>query len=325
MTSDPSLRWLLAFDATCQTCQSIADAVAEASGGRLDVVPLRHPQVAAWREQAIDADAPSRPTLLRVENEHVRAWTSTAMVIPLVRRLGLRATTRVVAALGELKHQAKQVSPIGQPPNADGMTRKHFLRMAGGGIVVATGIITGTGMSAFAAQRAVSARTWVEQNLGHLPQQYDEVAALPEHYRRAVFQASTPQVQTRLLLDHLAHRRTAATKVTTRQAQLFDEVSAYLEELSHSAAPAAARPDDRLTRLEAEVLAAFDRASAIATFGTLGPVSESTVATRVPQCECSVGSKFAHCQACVDWIACNNTYKGCGFLLQYDCTGMCAF
>ncbi len=321
MTPSSSVQWLLAFDASCNTCQSIAGAVAEAGGGRLDVVPLQHPQAVAWRAKALGADAPSRPTLLCVEGERVRAWTNRGMIVPLVRSLGFRATARVVAALGELKHEAEQVAPPGPEGARTGMTRKQLLRLAGGGVAVAAGLVMGSGVPAFAAQRASSARTWVEQTLGHLPQRYEEVAALPEHYRRAVFQASTPQVQNQLLLDHLARRRSLATDLTVRQTRLFDEVSAYLKDQNQLTDPATA--SKRLKELEDGVIAAFDRESAIANFGALGPVSRPSATILIPQCECSVGSSFASCDGCQQYRDCNRTYKGCGFLLQYDCTGMC--
>src|SRR5919197_3957987 len=131
-------RLVLAFDASCGTCREVSAAVAQACGGRLEVLPLAHDDVRRWRAQTLGPAAPWTPTLLRVRDARVRnererddrggddrvrvgrggddrvrvgrggdgavrAWTGTAMGVALIRHLGPRATIQVLRALGELR------------------------------------------------------------------------------------------------------------------------------------------------------------------------------------------------------------------------------
>lgn len=326
MTSSNKAQWVLAFDASCQTCQSIAEAVAEASGPLLEVVPLKHPRVVAWRERALGADARPRPTLLRVENDDVRAWCGSALVLPLTRRLGPRASIRVLAALGELRHEANRPAPpAGQENAAPGITRARMIRMIGGGTVIAAGLVTGISTPAFATERADSARAWVQRNIGRLPQKYSEVISYPMHYRQAIFQASSRRTQSQLWLDHLATRRAASPSLTTEQSAVIGRVENYLRKIGGKTPQPDGGPDPVLRDLEKQALAAFDRDSAVANFGVLGPVETRRSAANLPQCECAPGQNVTHCDGCAEFLNCNRTYKGCGFLYQFDCTGMCNF
>lgn len=79
-------------------------AVARACDGKLELMPLSHPDVRQWRKQSqqnLGRQAVWAPTLIRVRAGDVRAWTGPAMGIMLVRYLGLRSTMRVLEALVE--------------------------------------------------------------------------------------------------------------------------------------------------------------------------------------------------------------------------------
>ncbi len=104
-------RWVLAFDASCGTCREVSRAVARACDGRLEVLPLSHDAVREWRAQAVGSSSQWAPTLLRVQDGRVRAWTGRAMGLALVRHLGPRGTMNVLRALGRLRHDDEETAP----------------------------------------------------------------------------------------------------------------------------------------------------------------------------------------------------------------------
>lgn len=150
-------RFVLAFDASCGKCAAMSSAVRESCDGKLEVLPLAHPDVKRWREQSFGATAPWTPTLLRVQGQTVRAFTGTGMVIPLVHWLGPRSTVRVLRTLGSLRLNR----PSGEAADAsgiEGMGRKRFLRL-GAGLVVAAGVTLAGRTPALAGEsRAGSSR-----------------------------------------------------------------------------------------------------------------------------------------------------------------------
>jgi len=147
-THQRAARWVLTFDASCGTCREIARAVAQACDGKLDVMPLAHPDVRRWRQQSLGPTAPWAPTLMRIQDSDVRAWIGAAMSIRLLRLLGARSTVRVVTALGQLSHRGNERRPASSP-GQDAMGRAEFLRF-GAGAVVAVGFIFAGRMPALA-------------------------------------------------------------------------------------------------------------------------------------------------------------------------------
>lgn len=89
-------QWVLGFDGGCLACNSIAQRVIELSDGRVLAASLQWPFVRQWRERALGADAPWRPTLFAVEGEQVRAWTGPAMAWKLGKLLGFRNSWEVL-------------------------------------------------------------------------------------------------------------------------------------------------------------------------------------------------------------------------------------
>ena len=95
---------VLAVDAACARCRAVGATVAQVTGPGgpdVEVLPLADYRVAGWCADAgVAGDA---PTLLEVVptdgDDRVRAWTGPAMVPALVRRLGVRRTARLAAAL----------------------------------------------------------------------------------------------------------------------------------------------------------------------------------------------------------------------------------
>jgi hypothetical protein len=101
-------RWVLAFDASCGCCRAISHAVAQASGGALEVLPLSNPDVRRWRERSLGSSAPWTPTLIEVAGTDVTAWTGPSLALRLVGHLGARSSMRVLAALGRSRSREKR-------------------------------------------------------------------------------------------------------------------------------------------------------------------------------------------------------------------------
>ncbi|MEU3372126.1 hypothetical protein ACFYM2_23170 [Streptomyces sp. NPDC006711] len=213
MTTTTSVRFLLAYDATCGTCRKISREVARASGDRLAVVPLDRPDVRELRAQALGAHAPWAPTLLRASGDETRAWTGFAMAVPLMRTLGPRRTISVVCVLGRMRYDesAPQAAHSGIPS----------LRVLWSGTLTAARMLLTGKPPTIAAEENNVAAHWVSAHRDELPRSYDEVTAHPVAYQRAIFDASPPEVRSRLWIEALERDLATRTGVTGPQAALF--------------------------------------------------------------------------------------------------------
>ncbi|MEU5696752.1 bacteriocin fulvocin C-related protein [Actinosynnema sp. NPDC020468] len=292
---------VLAFDASCGRCREVSGAVAGASGGRLEVLPLDNDAVRAWR----GADAPWEPTLIRVDGDDVRVWTGRAMAWRLARELGPRATARVLRALGDVG-----------APRENTLGRKQFLRLAGG-VAVAVGLVA-TGRAAAFADTRSAADEWVEANLDRLPRHYDQVAALPVDHRRAVFAKAGPELRTRWWLDHFARFR-ADRALTGAQAAVVDRAEAVAPRAFAGRKEAVA---GELDALKADAIAAFGAHEARLLLATLGPVGQAALPR---DCDCSNYSDWCSgSTGCTNWpIGCVRQEDGCGTLYLWACDGVC--
>jgi hypothetical protein len=166
-----STRWVLAFDSSCGRCTRISASIWQASGGKIEVLPLAHPDVARWRAMSLGHNPRWAPTLLRVREERVRAWTGLSMVGPVIQTLGLRSTINVLRALGRQRGET-----VGNEveSGARGILDRA-LHQFGSGLLIAGGLVL-AGMLSVGPDPA---RSWVKANLDRLPQKYDDLAALP--------------------------------------------------------------------------------------------------------------------------------------------------
>jgi hypothetical protein len=130
-------RWILAFDAGCQSCISISDRVRDAvAEDWLEVRDLAEPEMLELRRRALGDNPPWLPTLIAVDDEtQIRAWTGAALSMRLARLLGPARSLRVVRALAQEK----------TPENAN---RRRFLKVvpgvAVGGILLSGGAASAT-------------------------------------------------------------------------------------------------------------------------------------------------------------------------------------
>ena len=200
--------WLIAYDATCGTCRKISRIVRQASADKLDVVPLDRPAVRQWRQRALGADPPWKPTLLRVDGHQVRAWTGVGIAWPLVCRLGPRTTVDVVYALGNVRPSTSV-----------------WRRLIGGGVVAGSLLLTGKAPITEARERA-DARRWVRRHRDRLPRTYDEITAFPPAYRIEIFAASSPEVQSHFWVEAIKRDRESRRDLTDTQHLVYEEALA---------------------------------------------------------------------------------------------------
>lgn len=326
VSPESEVRWMLAFDASCATCRAVSSIVFNACAARLEVVALGRADVRAWRASALGPDAPWAPTLLKVTTEagdlgeaparsasdgreSVRAWTGPSMTYQLLRRLGPRATVRVLRALGEAR-AGTTTSPAGT-----GASRAQFLRVAGG-LAVASTILFKGGTPAFAqGQDAAAADTWVEAHAGRLPTTYADVTALPLAHRRAVHAALPPAARSRLWVEHIDRFRAAHPQLTARQTTVLERARTTAADPATFQRRLLARPQH--SDLTESAIAAFGKEQAVQLLATLGP-SEALA----QDCSCSSFSDACIFSDCIGG-GCTISDGGCGQFWIWDCDGTC--
>lgn len=316
-------RWILAFDASCGVCRKVSGAVAEASGARLEVLPLDDEQVRRWREASLGKEPKWVPTVIRVSEDDVNAWTGRAMVLPLVRRLGLRPTIRVVNALGALK-QAESERAQDQEDGSKAMGRKSFLRFGAGASVAAALVLAGQ-RQAFAQDEAKAARLWVEENAGRLPESYAAFAAYPLEHRRAIFDALPSPVRSRLSVEHVrTYRKTA--QLTPEQDEVVNSALALFGRTDLFDGHASESLRQQSADLKTAAVAAFGQEEAAALLATLGPVQPRRKQARSSfDCECNTREAWCGGAWCIyTQPNCTGSSTGCGLGWILKCDGMCA-
>ncbi|WP_327590321.1 bacteriocin fulvocin C-related protein [Nonomuraea sp. NBC_00507] len=319
-------RWILGFDASCGRCNEIAKAAKAAAGEKLEVLPLAHPDVLRWREEALGAEAPWAPTLLRVDENRVRAWTGPAMGMRLLGRLGPKASIKLFGALGELS-RANQTATSGQDP----IGRRRFFRF-GAGFGIAVGIVL-TGEAPALADEPGKARAWVAANKDRLPKTYSAFSEHTMPYRRAIYQQLDPSARSKLWLEHFATYRQNHPNLSPRQESILASLEEQARNVSkfhpHNVTDAERSEDERLKLLVAD---AFGHDETIALIATLGPVEPVNADTAKPDnnaalavdCECSTQSDWCTgLYICSQLPSCTVSYDGCGTWYQYACNGMC--
>ncbi|PDP89584.1 hypothetical protein CQJ94_00905 [Glycomyces fuscus] len=316
----------MAFDSSCGKCSKISRVVDRASGGRLETMPLAHPDVQRWRERYFGSPGPWKPTLVRLRGTEVRCWVGASMAYPLARRLGVRTTVRVLDALGEMSWRHQRMSRDRVNTEDSGAVypvgRKHFLRL-GAGMAAAAGLMVTGRTPVFAQSDHAAARAWVEANRGRLPHQYSAFSAHSLVRRRLIFSELPPAARRDLWLEHLNHHRATRGHHTPQQQRVMEQVSeAFADE---SAFRDGFSPGTE-ERLRAAAVEAFGRDEAHAILATLGPVESGRVSARSAAqqyCDCSKEDSW-----CGEWDVCLS--QGCvevpftcGTGWVYTCNGTC--
>ncbi|CAM3558143.1 hypothetical protein NOGI109294_02395 [Nocardiopsis gilva] len=90
----------LGYDADCLSCSTIAGQLVQVVGEEIEIVPLRSVRMQEWRREALGEDAPWAPTLVRLGEKGVEAWTGWRIASVLSRVLGPKKTWDVLGVLG---------------------------------------------------------------------------------------------------------------------------------------------------------------------------------------------------------------------------------
>ncbi|MFH9069713.1 bacteriocin fulvocin C-related protein [Streptomyces alboflavus] len=277
-------------------------------------MPLDHADVRAWRRQSTGAEPALAPTLIRVDGEAVRTWTGPLMSLALARRLGPKATVRVLQALGRLRQEA-DTGTVESTGTA--MGRKRFLQL-GGGLAVAIGLtVTGT-TPAFAKSPRGAAASWVEANAGRLPRTYEEIVRHTVPYRKAILNALSPEERAAAWLCHFTRYRAARPDLSADQLRIVDEASRLVDRVFVS------RQDHKpaVRRLGERARQTLGVAEAEALLGRLGPADAEGIAVR--DCNCATESSYCAPTAYCKRGNCNLIPSDCGDLWLFDCNGRCA-
>jgi hypothetical protein len=239
------------------------------------------------------------------------------MALPLIRRLGIRSTARLLRALGSLP------STRIEPSSDHLLGRKGFLKL-GAGLAAATGLIlTGkTPATAAEAPECVKARAWVEANQHRLPETYADFAAYPTAYRRVIYAELQAETRSSLWIAHLDHSRAARSHLTAQQRMVLDQVTRIAGDPRTFTSNRDTGTDKQFTKLADSAIAAFGRTEARDILATLGPAKPTVEASGLPDCECA----FFDSRWC--WGACRTggcevLDTGCGALWIYPCDGLC--
>lgn len=334
-----SVRWVLAFDSSCATCRQVSRSVAQACAGRLEILPLADDEVQRWRETT--GATALVPTLIRVSpTGGVRSWTGHAMALPLLRRLGLQASKRVISALGELRSADFSEQPHGSHQGPK-MGRKQFLRFGAG--IATAGLILRGQTPVFAAdiqhvQEDEDAKSWADANADSLPHAYDAVTTLPPARQRVVWHLSSPEVKGKLWAEQFRRYSTQNPQLSTSHVKVLTMGIALANNQATFASDAHNNPVivSKIKALETAARQTFGDNAAYTLFTKLGDPTSSKVAPASSivhpdnvTCSCSTSSDWCshngfpsnYCRG--SRCSCSQ-YKGCGTMMWYTCNGMCA-
>ncbi|MFJ6020285.1 bacteriocin fulvocin C-related protein [Nocardiopsis alba] len=256
---DVRARYVLAFDASCERCANISAAVAAVSEGRLETLPLTHPDVRSRRTRQWGPTAPWVPTLIRLGGSRERCWKGASMIPPLVLGLGARATLRVLETLGEVS-RARRPLPAEERPC-------RLSRLATGAraaLVMALGRRT----PPLARSDHALAREWVEAHRTRLPTDYDAFVSHPLVRRRLMFAELAPERRRDLWLEHLRRYEWGHPELTPEQRAALDLA---LVTLSEARVFREGLPPETERLLRRRAVAAFGPRGAHALLATLGP------------------------------------------------------
>lgn len=305
------VRWILAFDASCGRCRRTSASVAQACAGRLEVLPLAHPDVVRWRIKSLGPDPRWAPTLLEVSEGRVRAWTGLSMAGPMIRALGPRSTINVLRALGQ---QRNKTTGDGDGPSGKSVLNRAILQF-GSGLLVAGGLI----LSGMLSVGPDPARAWVKANADRLPQNYDDLVSHPLDYRRAIYQELAPAVRSSLWVEHLRRYRQEHPNLSTAQNEVLDSASKMMAHESNFVAGSGLSAE-RYSQFRSAAQDAFGHEEAARIFATLGPSDEQVQSSH--SCTCS-----SHDDWCGNRTSCNagdcTVQGGCGALWGQACDGLC--
>lgn len=307
-------RWVLAFDASCHVCETMAREVDAACDGKLQLVPLASAEVERWRTEIYGAQPPWTPTLFRVNGESVKAWTGRAMGLQLSRVLGVRATWRVLAAIGRAGEATRAQEATAA---RSGVSRKQFLGQVAAASAAAGGLMVFGKLPAASAAPS-EADTWVQNNLGNLPRDYDSFAGFDMAHRTAIYAKLPADARSALWTEQLRRYQKSHPQMTGEQQAALSGALALFGQPALFAAPLTDGSNSQVNKVKEAAIAAFGEQEAGTLLATLGPV-----AAALAGCTCSTISVYCGGRPCVNNGNCARSSYGCGTGWLYACDGRC--
>lgn len=315
------MEWILAFDAGCGSCRSIADAIRRVVEGRVDIAALTDERIVGLRRRALGPTPPFAPTLLRVDATGVRAWTGPALSLRLARLLGPARSIQVARILNRndaVRHGRRAL--LKAVPGA-----------AAGAFLITGGLAAPAMASPSSGSECREAQAWVDANRDRLPSTYDEFVTFSATYRRAIFVASDPAVRRHLWRAQLGRFREGSPGLSPSQSAALAQAERFLGTLSYDPRTLStdrAAADD----LRQVMIGAFGRHEAARLIARLGPedparpvAGDRTTALPTPGCECNAYSDWCNDSSCIIVYPRDCVYSdlGCGTGWLWSCNGMC--
>ena len=282
-----------------------------AGGGKLEVLPLGSAEVQGWVALARPgSELKWAPTVFRVRGASVRRWQGPVMGLRLAAHLGPRTSIRVLRALGAERRAGGTLGAA--EPAGRGTSRRRFLELGAGGVVAAGILMVGA-----APASADPVTSWLEKHHDQLPRTYPEIVALPEAYRRAVYQLLTPTERSAAWVTQLTSYRPTIPPKNREQGAVVDEALALAGDSDNFTGEQVAPSSTAV--LADRSIAAFGVERARDIFGRLGAADGQLA----PAATCSCSTSSDYCGGRCRSGGCTPLSPGCGFLYQYTCNGRC--
>lgn len=119
---DISGEWFLGYDGNCPRCAGIQELVFDVADGVISTVNLHDPVVVAWRRDALGENPPWTPTLFRLRDGRVEAWTGKKMAVRLASLIGPRRAWQLAEGLAERESSPGISNAIGRRGFLKGLT-----------------------------------------------------------------------------------------------------------------------------------------------------------------------------------------------------------
>ncbi|WP_372452760.1 bacteriocin fulvocin C-related protein [Pseudonocardia nigra] len=242
------------------------------------------------------------------------------MVLPLVRRLGLRATVAVISALGTLRDEASagQAVPPGKP---FGLTRKKFLQLGAGAVIAGTIVATGQ-VPAYASNPA---RAWANSNKAKPPTTYDEFSTYPPDYRREIYQKLQPAKRSEFWTEQLQRYQSSHANLSALQREILGDALRIASDPAVFDPTTSQNSATEVQSLGIRAREAFGTSEAANLFATLGPPSPTSKSLAAAGCGCSILDDYCGAFLNCNPSECSYSPSGCGTFLQYPCNGDCGW
>lgn len=125
-------RLILAYDSDCRSCTELSKRIGFASHGKLETLPLTHPDVHRWREEESLLER-WEPTIFKISTggELIGGRTGPPMLPWLAKTLTFAEQSAVLREIGQMQLEGRKTSRITQT-----LGRRGFIKMSAGVAVV---------------------------------------------------------------------------------------------------------------------------------------------------------------------------------------------